>query len=84
MNQETQSKQAKTARVGGILVLVFVVYYLLHNDLWFWDDPRLVLGLPVGLLYHVLYCVGASVFLLLLTKYAWPENLESGERGSLK
>ena len=53
--------------------------YLLHNDLWLWDDPRLVLGLPVGLAYHVLFCVAAAVVLALLVVYAWPEHLEVAE-----
>src|SRR6185369_12131086 len=46
--------------------------YLLHNDLWLWNDPRLVLGLPVGLVYHVVFCVAVSAVLSLLVIYAWP------------
>jgi uncharacterized protein DUF3311 len=60
--------------------------YILHNDFWLWDDPRIVLGLPVGLTYHVVYCFAATLVMLLLVRYAWPEHLEvdtaerSGER----
>lgn len=53
---------------GGLIVL-----YLLHNDLWFWNDPQIVLGLPVGLLYHALFCVAVSVWMVLLVNYAWPD-----------
>ena len=52
------------------------VLYILHNDFWLWDDPRIVIGLPVGLLYHVLFCVAATGVMLLLVNYAWPAHLE--------
>ncbi len=42
------------------------LFYLLHNDLWLWHEPRLVLGLPVGLVYHVAYCLVAAALLGLL------------------
>jgi hypothetical protein len=58
------------------LYAALVVLYLLHNDLWLWNDPRLVLGLPVGLTYHVAFCVAASIVLTLLVVYAWPDHLE--------
>jgi Protein of unknown function (DUF3311) len=49
---------------------------LLHNDLWWWNDATLVLGLPVGLTYHVVLCGAASLVFLLITRKAWPEDLE--------
>ena len=63
-----------------LLYLLLVALYVFHNDLWLWDDPSLVMGLPVGLLYHILFCVAASAVMLLLVKCAWPSHLES-ERG---
>ena len=60
----------------------FVVYflmgalYLLHNDLWAWDDPRLVLGLPVGLTYHVAFCFAVVGVMWLALRWAWPRDLE--------
>jgi len=45
---------------------------LLHNDLWLWGDARLVAGLPVGLTYHVAYCVGVALLMGLLVQLAWP------------
>jgi len=58
------------------LYLGLVVLYVLHNDLWLWNDPTLVLGLPVGLLYHFGFSVVTAVVMLLLVTYAWPEYLE--------
>lgn len=61
------------------LYAALVALYLLHNDLWLWDDPRLVLGLPVGLAYHVAFCVATAVVLTLLVVYAWPDELEAAD-----
>jgi predicted homoserine dehydrogenase-like protein len=30
-----------------------LLLYLLHNDLWYWDDASLVGGLPIGLAHGV-------------------------------
>ncbi|MDZ7343179.1 MAG: hypothetical protein ONA90_01560 [candidate division KSB1 bacterium] len=63
------------------LYLGLFVLYWLHNDLWFWHDPSLVLGLPVGLLYHIGFCAAASVMMFLLVNNAWPRHLKVKERG---
>jgi len=63
-------------RIRWILYAAIVVLYVLHNDIWFWNDPRLVLGLPVGLTYHVGYNLVAAVLLFLLVRFAWPSHLE--------
>ena len=63
----------------GLLMVVLAAMVLLHNDFWFWDDPRLVLGLPIGLTYHIAFCVAASALMFLLARFAWPRNLEVGE-----
>ena len=52
------------------------ILYLLHNDLWLWDDGRLVAGLPAGLVYHVGFCAAAAVMLFLLVTRAWPAHLD--------
>lgn len=49
-----------------VLFLGIGLFYLLHNDLWLWHDPRLVAGLPVGLVYHLAYCLGAAALMGLL------------------
>lgn len=66
----------KNAPVRALLYLGLVVLYLLHNDLWYWNDTRLVLGLPIGLAYHFGFCLAASGLLYLLVRFAWPRHLE--------
>ena len=66
----------KNSSVRGLLYLGLVALYLLHNDLWYWHDTSLVLGMPIGLTYHIGFCLAASGLLFLLVKYAWPRHLE--------
>ena len=49
-----------------VFLLGIGLFYLLHNDLWLWHDARLVLGLPVGLVYHLAYCLVAAALMGLL------------------
>ena len=49
----------------GLLVLLFV----LHNDFWLWDNAQIVLGIPVGLLYHIVYCFVATILMAIIVKY---------------
>jgi len=66
----------RSAFLKWILYAGIIVLYLLHNDLWLWNDSQLVLGLPIGLLYHFGFCVAASLLMFLLVTYAWPRHLE--------
>lgn len=59
-------------RAAWLLYALLGVLYLLHNDFWLWNDGRLLLGLPVGLVYHLFYCAAVSAVLGLLVIYAWP------------
>lgn len=69
--------------VRALLYVALILIFLLHNDLWLWDDGRFVLGLPVGLTYHVLYCLVAALIMTLLVRFAWPETLGGDpDRGS--
>lgn len=53
---------------------LIVLLILLHQDVWLWEDATLVLGfLPVGLAYHVVLSVAASITWYLATVYCWPE-----------
>ena len=56
----------------GALLLLFVV----RNDLWWWDTDQTLLGLPIGLTWHILLCLGATGVFALLVREAWPEGLE--------
>jgi len=42
--------------------------FVLRHDFWLWDSPRALLGLPVGLTYHVLFCLVVSVLMALLVR----------------
>lgn len=61
------------------LLLLLLVYYVLHQDFWFWTTARpLIFGfLPVGLLYHAVYAAGAAALMGLLVRLAWPARLEA-------
>lgn len=65
-----------------LLATLLVALYLLHNDIWLWDDARLVAGLPIGMVYHIAYCFAATGMLVLLVKHAWPANIDDDEEES--
>ncbi len=48
----------------------------LHLNYWMWDDARIVLGLPLNLLYHVVLSLVLSVLLFVLVNGAWPRYLD--------
>ena len=52
-----------------VLYTALVVLFVLHNDFWLWNDGRLVLGLPVGLTYHVGFCLVISLILLFANPF---------------
>lgn len=66
------------------LILLVVVLYVLHEDFWFWSTYKpLVFGfLPIGLFYHMVYCVAAMGLFWLLIRKAWPEGLDETEDSS--
>ena len=58
------------------LVLLLLI---LHQDNWFWTDPRLVFGfMPVGLFYHASLSVAAALVWWLAVRHAWPADLDRG------
>lgn len=61
---------------AGLLYAALLVLYLLHNDLWLWDDARPVFGLPMGLIYHVGFSLVTGIVLTLLVLKAWPDHLD--------
>ena len=58
-----------------ILYIGLIALFLLHNDVWLWDNPERVLGLPIGLLYHIGFCAAATMLMALIINYAWPRHL---------
>ena len=67
------------SKVGNSTVwFLFIMLFFLHQDLWWWDDARLVLGfLPIGLAYHAIFSIACSGLGWLATKFAWPSELEA-------
>ena len=59
------------------LYIGLALVYLLHNDWWLWGSDARVLGLPVGLTYHVGYCGLVVVVMALLVRFAWPSGVAS-------
>lgn len=76
--QESPSVEPRRAPAVGsvrartLLYTALAVLFLLHNDLWLWHDRSLLLGLPIGLTYHLLYCVATAALMALVVRYAWP------------
>ncbi len=62
--------------VRSLLYVALLVVFLLHNDVWLWDDARMLGGLPVGFVYHVGYCLVLALLMWLLVKFAWPQDLD--------
>ena len=54
----------------GLLLLFLVV----RHDLWWWNDARFALGLPIGLTYHIGFCLFAALLMGLLVLFAWPDE----------
>ncbi len=77
-----QPATIKHKRVGVLacllLVLGFVGVILLRNDFWNWHSARpLLFGfIPVGLWWQMMVSLGASGFMALCVKFAWPGHLE--------
>lgn len=66
----------------GLIIIVFVVLLVLHQDFWNWDNSNLVFGfMPVGLFYHGCYSLVAAAFWTIVMKVAWPTELEEWAEG---
>ena len=60
-----------------VVVVVFFVLAILHQDVWNWDNKHLWFGfLPAGLGYHSLYSLIAALFWFIVSKVAWPHKTE--------
>ncbi|MBT5020257.1 DUF3311 domain-containing protein [Planctomicrobium sp.] len=68
--------------VWGLVLLLIII----HQDIWFWDDPTLLFGfLPITLAYHAGISIAASITWYLATLFCWPEEvIEESAPESLK
>ena len=62
-------------RRSALVFLAIVIFLILHNDLWLWSSPTLILGLPAGLAYHVAYCFAAAGLMAWMISNQWPIEL---------
>ena len=63
-----------------LVYAALLILYLLHNDLWLWNDGRLWRGLPAGMLYHIGYCFAVSLLMAVIVRYAWRPDADSEGR----
>ncbi len=59
-----------------LVLLVLLVLFALRHDLWWWDADDRVLGLPIGLTWHVLLCLTVAVAMAL---FARVDETDDGE-----
>ena len=52
-----------------VLYSLLVLLFVLHNDFWLWDNAQIVLGIPIGLLYHIVYCFVATILMAIIVKF---------------
>lgn len=65
---------SKSSRSGVVVWVLVVVLLILHQDNWFWDNPKLIFGfMPITLLYHAGISIAAGITWFIATKIAWPE-----------
>lgn len=65
-----------------ILVLATAALFVAHQDFWWWNDARPLLGgiFPSGLWYHAAHTAASSLLLWALVRLAWPSHLEEPDR----
>lgn len=58
--------------------IIFALLFILHQDVWFWDDRTLVFGfMPIGLAYHAAFSIVAALLWASAVKWAWPSDIEA-------
>ncbi|MDO8539731.1 MAG: hypothetical protein Q7S40_04760, partial [Opitutaceae bacterium] len=70
-------------RASTLILSFFVLLFVLHQDYWWRDDPRLVLGvLPVSLAYHIFWTLLVAFGWWLVTRFTWPHELDDEALGA--
>lgn len=60
----------------SIVWILVLLLFLAHQDSWNWTDDRLVLGMPIGLTYHIGLSIVVSLVWALACFFAWPDELD--------
>lgn len=64
------------------VIAFFVLLFVLHQDFWWKDDPRLIAGVvPISVAYHVVWTLLIAVGWFFVARFYWPKGLddEAGE-----
>ena len=67
-----------TAR-RAVLAALFALFAL-HHDLWWWNSDDRVLGLPIGLTWHVALCLAVAAVMALFARVDPRDPGDDGER----
>ena len=62
----------KARRFSRLFYAAIAIAFVLRHDLWLWSSSSTLFGLPVGLTYHVLFCLVVSLLMALWVRFAWP------------
>ncbi len=67
----------KTTTRRRLLYLTLPLLVVLHGDFWWWHDASTLLGLPIGLSYHILFCLAVSLVMWGLVESGLSTGSES-------
>ena len=73
-NEPAERTEAGARRRRAVVAALLAALFVLHQDTWLWNDARLVLGLPIGLAYHVAFCLAATLVLTIAVRWSWPRE----------
>ncbi len=63
-----------------IMYIATLVLIVLHQDVWFWTDTRLLFGfMPIGLAYHALISILAGCLGAWACYACWPREIEDDD-----
>ena len=63
------------------VLAALLVLFALHHDLWWWDSDDRVLGLPIGLTWHVALCLAVAAAMALFARVDSDDPDGEQERG---
>ncbi|MDG1324255.1 MAG: hypothetical protein P8P49_00700 [Opitutales bacterium] len=70
-------KQPSYPMGKNFIWVLFILLFVLHQDIWWWNDASLVLGfMPIGLAFHAGFSIVCAILGWAAIKFAWPHDLE--------
>ena len=73
MNRSTRNGLGRgiDMKAKWVFAALAILFFMLHKDFWLWENPSLILGIPIGLFYHICLCLGLSVVMYFVTRKYW-------------